>query len=284
MTYASRTAIVSGRASAPEFSRAFPVIRAPKKNVRSVSSGRTSVLAKGSVKTHAEAVERKALEEMFVTSGARFIAVAYAILRNREDAEDAVQNAFCSAHRHLRSFEGRSALRTWLTRIVMNAALMIRRKRKSFMVTELAERNNSRDNWMESVPASQRDPEATHAERETFDFINRILEKMKPALRQAFTMTYFEELSAPEACAMLGVSGGTFKARLFRAKRQVFHQAQRILAAPIRQKTTRSSPDEQVAQYQGASSCETAWCASHRVWRPPLPDHRASISRFRRLR
>lgn len=241
MTYASRTAIVSGRASAPEFSRAFPVIRAPRRNVRSVSSGRTSVLAKGSVKTHAEALQRKALEEMFVASRARFIAVAYAILRNREDAEDAVQNAFCSAHRHLRSFEGRSALRTWLTRIVMNAALMIQRKRKSFMVTELAERNNSReDNWMESIPASQRDPEATHAERETFDFINRILEKMKPALRQAFTMTYFEELSAPEACAMLGVSGGTFKARLFRAKRQVFHQAQRILAAPIRQKTNRS--------------------------------------------
>jgi RNA polymerase sigma factor (sigma-70 family) len=121
----------------------------------------------------------------------------------------------------------------------MNAALMIQRKRKSFMVTELAERNNSReDNWMESIPASQPDPEATHAERETFDFINRILEKMKPALRQAFTMTYFEELSAQEACAMLGVSCGTFKARLFRAKRQVVHQTQRTLAAPIHEKTT----------------------------------------------
>jgi RNA polymerase sigma-70 factor (ECF subfamily) len=176
---------------------------------------------------------------MFVASRARFIAIAYAILRNREDAEDAVQNGFCSAYRHLRSFEGRSALRTWLTRIVMNAALMIQRKRKSFMVTELAERNNSReDNWMESIPASQRDPEATHAERETFDFINRILEKMRPALRQAFTMTYYEELSAQEACAMLGVSCGTFKARLFRAKRQVVHQTRRILAAPIHEKTT----------------------------------------------
>jgi Sigma-70 region 2 len=68
-----------------------------------------------------------ALEQMFVESHRRFVAVAHSILRNREDAEDAVQEAFFSAHRHWRSFEGRSALSTWLTRIALNAALMIRR-------------------------------------------------------------------------------------------------------------------------------------------------------------
>src|SRR5215469_12385955 len=69
-------------------------------------------------------------EQMFVASRKQFVAMAYSILRNTEDAEDAVQNAFLSGYLHLRNFQGRSALKTWFTRVVLNAALMIRRKRK----------------------------------------------------------------------------------------------------------------------------------------------------------
>jgi RNA polymerase sigma-70 factor, ECF subfamily len=238
VTYASRTASVSGRTSAPEFSRVLPVLRTPKRNVRSVSCGTASDLADRFVKTHAEALGRKALEAMFVASHSKFVAIAYSILRNREDAEDAVQNAFLSGYRHLRSFEGRSALRTWFTRIVLNAALMIQRKRKPSVVAPVPGNSNSHEvNWLESIPASQSDPETAHAERETFDFINEILGKMKPVLRQAFTMTYFEELSGQEACALLGVSAGTFKARLFRARRALLNQARRALLAPIHKTT-----------------------------------------------
>jgi RNA polymerase sigma-70 factor (ECF subfamily) len=175
---------------------------------------------------------------MFVASRPKFIAIAYSILRNREDAEDAVQNAFLSAYRHLRSFEGRSALRTWLTRIVMNAALMTQRKRKPSAVAPLPENSNSHEvNWLESIPDSQPDPETAHAKQETFDFIGGILGKMKPKLRQAFTMTYFDELSGSEACALLGISSTTFKARLFRARRELLDQAQRALLAPIHKTT-----------------------------------------------
>jgi RNA polymerase sigma-70 factor (ECF subfamily) len=238
VTYASRTASVSGRTSAPEFSRALPALRAPKRNVRSVSCGRASGLADRFVKAHAEALGREALEEMFVTSRSKFVAIAYSILRNREDAEDAVQNAFLSGYRHLRGFEGRSALRTWLTRIVLNAALMIQRKRKPSAIAPLSEKSNSHEvNWIESIPASQPDPETAHAEREAFDFINEILGEMKPALRQAFTMTYFAELSGREACALLGISSSTFKARLFRARRELLDQARRALLAPIHKTT-----------------------------------------------
>jgi RNA polymerase sigma-70 factor, ECF subfamily len=184
-----------------------------------------------------------ALEEMFVASHNRFVAVAHSILRDREDAEDAVQEAFLSAHRHWRSFEGRSALRTWLTRIVLNAALMIHRKRKRrlFTIHPLPENSNSREvNWTENIPASEPDPEMIHAERETLQLIDGIVGKLKPALRQALTMTYFDELSGSEASAMLGVSTGTFKARLFRAKRQVLARTGRALVAPIHKKNRSS--------------------------------------------
>jgi RNA polymerase sigma-70 factor, ECF subfamily len=239
--YASRTASVSRHTSAPELSKALPVFRRSKKIVRSTSCGTTSNVAHNLVKTRAEVLGSEALDEMFAASRSKFVAIAYSILRNREDAEDAVQNAFLSAYRHLRSFEGRSALTTWFTRIVLNAALMIQRKHRLSRIMPLPETSISHEaNWTERIPNSQPDPEMVHAERETLQFINGLLEKMKPALRQAFTMTYCDELSGPEACALLGVSAGTFKARLFRARRQLLNQAQRALEGPIR-KTTASA-------------------------------------------
>jgi len=175
-----------------------------------------------------------------VASRPKFVAIARNILRNKEDAEDAVQNAFLSGYRHLRSFEGRSALRTWFTRVVLNAALMIQRKRKPSTIQPLSENNNSREvNWTENIPAAQPDPEMVHAEHETLQMVDGILGKMKPVLRQAFTMTYYDELSGPESCALLGVSAGTFKARLFRARRQVLSKTERALVAPIHKTSLR---------------------------------------------
>jgi DNA-directed RNA polymerase specialized sigma24 family protein len=80
-----------------------------------------------------------------------------------------------------------------------------------------------------------------HAKHETLQFIDEKLGELKPVLRQAFTMTYFDELSGREASAVLGVSTGTFKARLFRAKRQIFDRTERALVAPIHTKTLSAS-------------------------------------------
>ena len=54
-----------------------------------------------------------------LASREQFLRMAYVVLRNREDAEDALQDALISAYKHLRSFEGRSALKTWFTRVVL---------------------------------------------------------------------------------------------------------------------------------------------------------------------
>lgn len=242
MTYASRSTSFVGRANAAAISKPLPVFRTRKGTVRSTSCESPSYEAYTVVKTRAEVIAREAFEEMFVASRPKFVAMAHAILRNREDAEDAVQNAFLSGYLHLRSFEGRSALRTWFTRIVLNAALMIQRKRKPSALQPLPENSNSREvNWAENIPASEPDPEMVHAERETLQLVDGILGKMKPVLRQAFTMIYYDELSGPETCALLGVSAGTFKARLFRARRQVLDQTERALVAPIHKKTFSAS-------------------------------------------
>src|ERR1700751_2910786 len=238
VTYASRSTSFVGRANAATISKPLHAFRSGKRTVRTTCCESPGYEARTVVETRAEVVARGAFEEMFVASRLKFVAMAHAILRNREDAEDAVQNAFLSGYLHLRSFEGRSALRTWFTRIVLNAALMIRRKRKPSTMQTLPENSNSHEaKWTENIPASEPDPEMVHAERETVQLIDGILEKMKPLLRQAFTMTYYDELSGPEAFPLLGVSAGTFKARLFRARRQVLNQTQRTLVTPIHKAT-----------------------------------------------
>src|SRR5258707_2405745 len=242
VTYASRSTNFVGRANAAAISKPLHVFRTRKTTMRSTSCESPSCEAYNVAETRSEVIGREAFQEMFVASRSKFVAMASAILRNREDAEDAVQNAFLSGYLHLRSFEGRSALRTWFTRIVLNAALMIQRKRKPSMIQPLPEKSNSHEvNWTENIPASEPDPEMAHAERETLELVDGILGKMKPVLRQAFTMTYFDELAGPESCAALGVSAGTFKARLFRARRQVLDQTERTLVAPIHKTTLSAS-------------------------------------------
>src|SRR5260370_10529631 len=182
-----------------------------------------------------EGWEWEAVQEMFLALRSRFVGLAYTILRNRDDAEDAVQDAFLLACRHLRTFEGRSTFTTWFTRIVVNAALMMRRKRKPSW-TQLHPESRTMDDtpWTERIPASQPDPEMVCAEGETLQLMDVLLGNMSPILRQSFTMTYYDELTSREACTVLGVSIGTFKSRIFRARRHLMHLAQRSLVAPIR--------------------------------------------------
>jgi RNA polymerase sigma-70 factor (ECF subfamily) len=195
-----------------------------------------------------------ALQEMFLASRPKFVGIAYSILRNKEDAEDAVQDAVLSAYVHLRSFEGRSAFTTWFTRIVLNAALMTLRKRTNSRISSLPESSSSGEvSWTERIPTSQPDPEMACAEGETFQLIDVLLGKISPALRQSFTMTYYDEMSSREACTLLGVSIGTFKSRVFRARRHLMNLAQRSLVAPIR-RATHSSFSFDKADFQALAA------------------------------
>jgi RNA polymerase sigma-70 factor (ECF subfamily) len=178
------------------------------------------------------------LQEMFLVSRPKFVGMAYSILRNKEDAEDAVQDAVLSACVHLRNFEGRSAFRTWFTRIVLNADLMILRKRTNSRISSLPETSMTDEiSWAERIPTPQPDPEMVCAEGETFHLIDVLLAKMSPVLRQAFKMIYYDEMTSVEAGALLGVSTGTFKSRVFRARQHLLNQAQRSLLTSIRKTT-----------------------------------------------
>jgi RNA polymerase sigma-70 factor (ECF subfamily) len=204
-------------------------------------SGDTAGIRRGNLRdARSERQKLEAFEEILLTSRAKFVGVAYSILRNKEDAEDAFQNASLSAFTHLRSFEGHSSFTTWFTRIVMNSALMIQRRRKSSLIGLLPDHTAEDVSWADKIPSSQPHPETVYAEEETFQLIEVALGKMNPVLRKAFTMIYFDEMSSREACALLGVSIGTFKSRVFRARRLLLDRTQKVATYPIRKETSRA--------------------------------------------
>jgi hypothetical protein len=124
VTYASTSASFSERTDAAAVDKHRPVFRERKRNARLCSGNSVSYQSRSPVETRPEAPGMEAFQEMVLTSRPRFVTLAQAILRNREDAIDAVQNALLSGYLHLPSFEGRSALTTWFTRIVANPALI----------------------------------------------------------------------------------------------------------------------------------------------------------------
>ncbi len=174
--------------------------------------------------TRSDGLQQNILQELFLTSRERFIRIAYRILGNNEDAEDAVQDAFLSACRHFGKFEGRSALTTWFTRIVMNAALMARRKRKN-RAALCHEMDAAMSVFAETAPDTQPNPELAYSRAESYEILEAHLKELNPLLREAVVTTYYDELSVTEASSALGVPPGTYKARLFRGRRLLQERA-----------------------------------------------------------
>ena len=175
--------------------------------------------------TRTDALQQDILQELFLTSRKRFVRIAYRVLGNNEDAEDAVQDAFLSACRHFGKFEGRSALTTWLTRIVMNAALMVRRKRKNAASGPFHEMDAALSSFAETAHDTQPNPELAYSRAESYEILEAHLKELNPLLREAVVTTYYDELSVTEASSALGVPPGTYKTRLFRGRRLLQERA-----------------------------------------------------------
>jgi len=189
-----------------------------------------------SEQARSESLACDALQEI-AASPRRFVSLADSILRNKQDAEDAVQDAILSAHRHSRGFQGRSAFSTWFTRIVLNAALMIYRKRKLSRIESFPVSSREEIPWAETIVDSQPDPERICAGNETLRLIDRLVERMRPPLRQAFTMVYYDQLTIQEGAALLGVSVGTFKSRVYHARQHLMKDQYSEFFGELRKQT-----------------------------------------------
>jgi RNA polymerase sigma-70 factor, ECF subfamily len=166
--------------------------------------------------------DARALDALFARNTRAMYQTALRVLGNPEDAEEAVQEGLLSAYRNLPRFERRSQFSTWLTRIVINAALMRRRSKRARPAVSLDEVVAEGE-----LPLAERfaddgpNPEQLYAGTELGDRMNKKLAEISALLRTAFWLREIEGLTAEEAAQVLGVSRNTLKARLWRARQEL---------------------------------------------------------------
>jgi RNA polymerase sigma-70 factor (ECF subfamily) len=140
------------------------------------------------------------------------------ITRNREDAEDVLQESWMRGFMNIRRFDGRSAFSTWLTRIAINAALMLLRKRRGILehsLDETMEPNQLR--FAEAVePASN--PEERFLAREQQLQVRNAIRRLPPRLRTVVELRQSRDGSIEEIASVAGISVAATKSRLLRAK------------------------------------------------------------------
>ena len=184
----------------------------------------TAATSDSSLDTRLAHGEHAAFEALIRQYNRRLFRVARSILRDDADAEDAVQDAYFQAYRHMQDFRGRSKLGTWLTRIVINQALMRLRRHKrdrsviSFNAREAGLRRGL-DPDSSSVPDdSAESPPVTTLRAEVRSILERRIDELPTAFRAVFVMREVEEMSTQETAECLGIPEATVRSRHFRAR------------------------------------------------------------------
>jgi len=178
----------------------------------------------------ARAGDSTAFECLVMPHWDALLRVTQRILRNREDAEDAVQTAFLDAFRNLNGFHGHSRFSSWLTRIAMNAALMrlrVSRRKKETSLDEVTETGEARTRF---DPVETRlNPEQEYLSKEGRVLLEKGLKKLRPLHLEVLHLRNVQELSAKETAQMLDLPVGTVKARLHRARTKLARHVQSIV-------------------------------------------------------
>jgi len=162
-----------------------------------------------------------AFEQLVKRYDRRLLRISETVTRNREDSEDAVQEALLKAFQNLAGFREDSQFSTWLIRITLNQSLMKLRKRthKEFSLDEDFRADG--DVLQFDVPDRAPDPEQLCWASELRDILVRTVEELRPILRTVFVLRDVEGLSIEQTAQVLNLSQATVKARLWRVRLQL---------------------------------------------------------------
>ena len=143
------------------------------------------------------------------------------ITRNREDTEDAFQDSLLRAFLHLKSFEGRSSFSSWLTRIAINSALGILRKKRASELPILPSSDDSANSMPWEIADKSETPEAYCERREKEELLRSAILRLPSIFREVVELRHEREYSALEIAEALGISVAAVKSRLSRARKAV---------------------------------------------------------------
>ena len=187
-----------------------------------------TILARGIGKNSDEALvaatkggDAQAFEELVRRYRQRVLAMAQRITNNREDAEDATQECLHKAFLHLGAFQERASFATWLTRIVMNEAYMLLRRRRRVLEVLPEGPDDAPESVRPEFVDQRPSPEDSCWRRERKELLSKAVNRLRPTIRRAILLRNFEERSAEETAQILGTSVSAVKARLLHARRKL---------------------------------------------------------------
>jgi RNA polymerase sigma-70 factor (ECF subfamily) len=163
--------------------------------------------------------ERPALDELFRRYRSLAYRVAYRLLGNEADALDAVQEGFIKVLTHLDGFQGRSSFKTWLLRVVSNAALDLGRQRGRREAYSLEAPEAGEGDW--SQPETAIDPALGLERADLRQLLDQALAGLPEAQRRTFVLHAEAELSYREVADVMGISIGTVMSRLYYARQKL---------------------------------------------------------------
>ena len=164
-----------------------------------------------------------AVRHVLTANNQRLFRAAWSILRDRAEAEEAVQAGYVAAFSSIDRFEGRSSLSTWLTRIVVNEALGRLRSERRRRARLEADGVPVLDAYREKLMAGSEHPppDATVAREQLRRLLERAIAEMPEIFRTVFVLREVEGLSVEETAECLDIPAGTVKTRFLRARKRL---------------------------------------------------------------
>lgn len=171
--------------------------------------------------------DRRAIERLLLEARPRAMAVAMKVLRNPNDAEDAVQDALTKIWRYLPRFEGRASFFTWIHRIVMNSSLDLLRREK--LRTDVRDDHHDEESGPRSFePAHEETPEVLLASKQTSSMVRNAMSALSPLHAEALALREFEEHTYEEIAERAACPIGTVMSRLHHARRRLAEELEQV--------------------------------------------------------
>lgn len=173
----------------------------------------------------------------------------FKMVKNREDADDLMLEAFGKAFNKLESYEPRYAFSTWLFKIAINNCIdHIRKKRLKLLSIDDPIELNSDNDFSSNIRSGALDPEERFIKKQRIKLMRTILNKLSLKYRLMIELRFFEEMSYDEIATELNIPLGTVKAQLFRAKEILYSllqtpNAQAYLEITSRKTKTPAEPE-----------------------------------------
>jgi RNA polymerase sigma-70 factor, ECF subfamily len=171
--------------------------------------------------------DQSAFNELMRRYHAAALKVALSIVRDKQDAEDEVQNAFWKAFEHIGQFNRDAKFSTWLTRIVVNQCLMRLRRTRRTRYTYIDDVLVGEEIVSLDLKDARQTPEQALGRAEVADVLYEEIRRTPPLLRTVFLLRDVEQRPMPEVAELLGISVAAAKSRLLRARAELRNRMRR---------------------------------------------------------